>query len=50
VEQTLNQTSLMSNDRSTLYIFVVRCATKCYTKNKKVIEEIVTSYTVQGAK
>ncbi|ASY12588.1 hypothetical protein A1sIIA65_06515 [Candidatus Planktophila dulcis] len=50
VEQTLNQTSLMSNDRSTLYIFMVRCATTCYTKNKKVIEEIVKSYTVQGAK
>ena len=49
-DQTFNQTVLMSNDRSTLYIFMVRCATKCYTKNKKVMEEIVKSYTVQGAK
>jgi hypothetical protein len=49
-QQTFNQTVLMSNDRSTLYIFMVRCATTCYTKNKKVMEEIVTSYTVQGAK
>jgi len=50
VEQTLNQTVLMSNDRSTVYILMARCATTCYTKNKKSIEEIVTSYTVQGAK
>lgn len=50
IEQTLNQTVLMSHDRSTLYILIARCATTCYTKNKKSIEEIVTSYTVQGAK
>lgn len=49
-EQTLNQTVLMSNDRSTLYIFMARCASTCYKKNKKVMEEIVNSYTVQGAK
>lgn len=50
IEQTLNQTVLLSNDRTTLYIFVVRCATTCYKKNKKVMEEIVKSYTVRGAK
>ncbi|CAN2225258.1 hypothetical protein MCETOYE15_01322 [Candidatus Nanopelagicaceae bacterium] len=49
-EQTFNQTVLMSNDRTTLYILMVRCETKCYTKNKKVMEEIVKSYTVRGAK
>jgi hypothetical protein len=49
-EQTLNQTVLMSNDRSTLYIFMARCASTCYKKNQKVMEEIVNSYTVQGAK
>lgn len=50
IEQTLNQTVLMSNDRLTIYILIARCVTTCYTKNKKSIEEIVTSYTVQGAK
>ena len=50
VTQTFNQTSLMSNNRSKLYLFVVRCESKCYTKNKKEIDEIVSSYTVQGAK
>ena len=49
-EQTFNQTVLMSNDHSTLYVFMARCATTCYQKNKKVMEEIVNSYTVQGAK
>ena len=49
-EQTINQTSLMSNDRTKLYIFVVRCATECYNKNKKKIEEIVSSFTVEGAR
>ena len=49
-EQTINQTSLISNDRTTMYIFVVRCTTECYAKNKKKIEEIVSSFTVEGAR
>lgn len=49
-EQTINQTSLMSDDRTTMYIFVVRCTTECYAKNKKKIEEIVSSFTVEGAR
>lgn len=49
-KQTINQTSLMSNDRTTMYIFVVRCTTECYAKNKKKIEEIVSSFTVEGAR
>ena len=50
VNQTLNQVVMMSNDRTVLYVFVARCATTCYDKNKKTIEEIVKSYTVLGAK
>jgi hypothetical protein len=49
-EQTINQTSLMANDRTKLYIFVVRCTTECYNKNKKKIEEVVSSFTVEGAR
>ncbi len=49
-EQTINQTSLMANDRTKLYIFVVRCTTECYAKNKKKIEEIGSSFTVEGAR
>jgi hypothetical protein len=33
-----------------MYIFVVRCESKCYDKNEKNIDEIVGSFTVQGAK
>ncbi len=50
VKQTINQTALVSNDRTTMYIFVVRCESKCYDKNEKKIDEIVGSFTVQGAK
>ena len=50
VKQTINQTALVSNDRTTMYIFVVRCESKCYGKNEKKIDEIVGSFTVQGAK
>ena len=50
VKQTINQTALVSNDRTTMYIFVVRCESKCYDKNEKKIAEIVGSFTVQGAK
>ena len=50
IEQTLNQTVLMANDRLSIYILMARCTTTCYKKNKKTIEEIVNSYTVQGAK
>ncbi len=50
VKQTINQTALMSNDRTTMYIFVVRCTSECYSKNEKNIDEIVSSFTVQGAK
>ena len=50
IEQTFNQVVMMSNDRTTLYVFVARCATSCYNKNKKDIEEVVKSYTVLGAK
>lgn len=50
VKQTINQTALVANDRTTMYIFVVRCESECYDKNQKKIEEIVSSFTVQGAK
>ena len=50
VKQTISQTALMANDRSTMYIFVVRCETSCYKKNSKTINEIVNSFTVRGAR
>lgn len=49
VKQTINQISLMANDRTTMYIFIVRCKSECYVKNEKKIGEIVSSFTVEGA-
>lgn len=49
-QQTFNQTALMSNDHSTIYILIGRCLSKCYQKNKKAIEDIVSTFTVEGAK
>lgn len=50
VNQTFNQTSLVANDRSALYIFVVRCTTLCYEKSATNINEIVSSFTVKGTR
>jgi hypothetical protein len=49
-QQTFNQTALISEDRTMIYILIGRCTTTCYKKNKKAIEEIVSSFTVQGAR
>lgn len=49
-KQTISQTTLLANDRKKMYIFVARCATKCFNKKKSVINQIVNSFTVQGAK
>jgi hypothetical protein len=49
-QQTFNQTALMSNDRTVIYILIGRCLSECYQKNKKAIEEIVSTFTVEGAR
>jgi len=49
-KQTFNQTALMSNDRTVIYILIGRCLSKCYQENKKSIEEIVSTFTVEGAR
>ena len=49
VSQTINQTGLLSNDHRLLVMFVVRCSTICYNKNKREIDKAVTSLTDKGA-
>jgi len=49
VSQTVNQTGLLSNDHRTLIMFIVRCSTSCYNKNKTEIEKVVASLTNRGA-
>ena len=50
VNETINQTTLLSNDQSKLYVFIARCTTACYNKNADVIQKIVDSFTVRGAR
>lgn len=49
-DQTIDQTSLLSNDHSTLYALLIRCSTSCYKKKRLVLEKIAASFTVRGKK
>ena len=48
VEQTVDQTAVMSNDHRILYAFIIRCSSECYAKNKKVMTEISDSFSIKG--
>lgn len=48
--QTINQTALVSDDRSTIYVLIVRCTTECYDKNQTVLNKISDSFTVRGTR
>lgn len=50
VPQALRQIALMDSDRTTLYLFVVRCSKTCYAKNRTQIETIADSFTVRGTR
>ena len=50
ISQTIDQTSLMSNNGQRIYLLVMRCTTKCYQKNSKALIKIAKSFTVRGAK
>lgn len=47
---TIDQVAMVSDDRRILYLLFSRCITTCYEKNQKVIDEIVTSFSVRGKK
>ncbi len=48
--QTINQTALVSDDRSTIYVLIVRCTTACYNKNLTILNKIADSFTVRGTR
>lgn len=50
VAQTIDQTAMLSPDRSKVYLFVIRCTNSCYKKNEKLMTEISNSFTVRGAR
>lgn len=48
ISQTMNQTSLVSDDRSTIYVLLVRSSTLYYNAHKSELEKIANSFTVRG--
>ena len=50
ISQKIDQTSLISTDRSKIYVLVMRCTTTCYNKHMKLITKIADSFTVRGAR
>jgi len=48
--ETVKQTALISDDRTTLYFFIVRCSTKCFNANTEEINSISDSFTVRGVR
>lgn len=50
ISETIDQTSLVSDDRSRIYILIVRAPTKYFKKHAKVLQAIGDSFTVRGNK
>lgn len=48
VDQTINQISMVSEDRSKIYVLLVRAATKDYLANEKMLNKIADSFTIRG--
>ncbi len=48
--QTVDQTAMVSEDRQTIYVFVVRCSSACYKKRKSEITKVADSFTVRGTR
>jgi hypothetical protein len=47
-KQSIDQTALLSPDRSTIYVLLIRCSSLCFEKNKSAITKIAESFTVRG--
>lgn len=50
VSQTIDQTSLVSDDRTRIYILIIRATTKYFKKNAAKLQAIGDSFTVRGNK
>jgi hypothetical protein len=48
--QTIDQTTLISDDRSKIYVLIIRCTTICYNKSQKLLSKIANSFTVRGTR
>src|SRR5207247_9574546 len=45
---TFDQTALVDSGTRTLYLLVVGCEARCYLANRKVIDQVVDSWTVKA--
>ena len=50
IDQTINQISMVSEDRSKIYVLLVRATTKDYLASEKTLNKIASSFTIRGAK
>ena len=48
--ETVHQTALLADDRQSIYFFLVRCTTECFTKAEDSVNAIIESFTVKGSK
>lgn len=47
-EETIDQTSYLSDGKDAVYLLVVRCTTACYDAFADQIRSVTSSYTIQG--
>lgn len=50
IDQTINQLALVSENRSKIYVLLVRATTKDYLAQEKELNKIADSFTIRGAK
>jgi hypothetical protein len=48
VLHTFDQTALVNNDGSKLYLLIIRCSTSCYRERSGELDEIAKSFTVRS--
>lgn len=48
VTQTFDQTALVNDDASKIYLLVVRCSATCYAERGDELRDVVSSMTVRG--
>lgn len=48
--QTFDQTAVVSDDRTIMYILLVRSENSSFNKNRKILEKVANSLTIRGAK
>ncbi len=48
VMHTFDETVLVNNDSSTIYLMIIRCSSSCYRERSTELDTIATSFTVRS--